>query len=52
MFNQLSMTNAHRKVRVGIYNIRTIEGVKPVTWFYDLANRINAFNLIVRISSK
>jgi len=51
MFNQLSMTNAHGKAKVGTYNIGTIKGVKAFTWFYDLANRINAFQLIIRISS-
>jgi len=52
MFNQLSMTNAHGKARVGIYNIGTIKRVKPFTWFYDSANGINAFQLMIRISSK
>lgn len=52
MFNHLSMTNAHGKAIVGIYHIGTIKGVKPFTWFYDLANGINAFPLIIRISSK
>jgi hypothetical protein len=46
MFNQLSMTNAHGKARVGIYNIETIKGVKPFTWFYDLANQLMHFNLL------
>jgi hypothetical protein len=51
MFNQLSMSNAHGKARVGIYNLGTIKGVKPFTWFYDLANQIYAFQHTIRISS-